>query len=122
VTEQKPLRTGPSDQHVEGGTSTNQQKVMDAAKLSLSPQKLDKSTLLPDAARGERLKELAATVKWGDTGLFPGRFVAKAAWEGMREAESQPISWTRPMRWLQQQKLASPSVRACVPSVVLAHT
>ena len=54
--------------------------------------------------------------------VFPGRFVAKAAWEGMREAESQPILWTRPTRWLQQQKLASPSVRACVPSVVLAHT
>jgi len=59
---------------------------------------------------------------FGHVTLFPGRFVAKAAWEGMREAESQPISWTRPMRWLQQQKLASPSVRACVPSVVLART
>jgi hypothetical protein len=28
--------------------------------------------------------------------IFPGRFVAKAAWEGMREPESQRISWTQP--------------------------
>jgi hypothetical protein len=220
VTEQKPLRTGPSDKHVEGGTSTNKQKAMDAAKLGLSPQKLDKSTLSRGAARGERLKELAGTVRWGedtdqgepssafseaielealpqqraenyglhveashpslvriyddllhsskfrelsreltatrrltllekqmvynaryypddhaiavfpktlDSGealplLFPGRFVAKAAWEGRREPESQPISWTTPMVWPQLQRLASPSVLACVPNVVLVRT
>src|SRR5215475_11665139 len=52
--------------------------------------------------------------------LFPGRPGAKVAWEGRREAESQRISWTEPMMWRKPHKRASLSVRACVPSVVLA--
>ncbi len=31
--------------------------------------------------------------------VFTGRYVAKAAWEGMREAEGQPISWAEPTIW-----------------------
>jgi len=64
--------------------------------------------------RGKGKKDAGIfTQQEGDT-LFTGRFIAKAAWEEVREPRRQRISWTEPMVWSQQQRLVEP-VLACVP-------
>jgi len=52
--------------------------------------------------------------------LFTGRPWAKGAWEGKREAEREPISWTDPMMWLKVLPPDEPSVLVCVRGVALA--
>ena len=44
---------------------------------------------MPPHQRLEFAKAMNSDVKEGDLSFFPGWFVAKAAWEAMREAESQ---------------------------------
>src|SRR5437763_1212243 len=67
MSDQKPIKTGPSDKHLDSKTSSNQGKVIDTAKLGLTRQKLDESTLPPDSQQQERIKRKAREIKWWDT-------------------------------------------------------
>ncbi len=104
--EQKPLKTGPSDRHVENKISANQQKTLDTVKLGLVPQKMDKNTLSHDAARNEKIKELAQTVKW---------------WEPiiLREATAKDIPFLQAMTW--EAILASPILLASYGVEAVQH-